>query len=549
MRHTLILLPFILLHTTTFAVSDGRTPLSFGIYTNQGKTGGGSNDVLTATLWFDYTVYRCPLHPTKYPVRYQCDESKWARFDASCALSEPQYKMMLNMGSSTDAVAVDYLHLSVADTQGTVSNYTISKWCVSDSAAGSCSWCDNPDMGDVYVAEPGDVCGAGSSQYDLLCVDNQADDCGPERQMLTFDMSVADTQDSQWTDASNYPDITTLLTCNPTAGPTGEPTSNPTVYPTIDPTIDPTLDPTSDPTFDPTMSPTVDPTSDPTNDPTFDPTMSPTLDPTRDPTLDPTSDPTIDPPIDPTLEPTTDPTFDPTSDPTTDPTKDPSADPTLDPTSDPTRDPSADPTSAPSSAPTSPPTNAPSNAPSNSPTACVDYDSAYNSTDGTDSFDTHLQRQVSLDLNATSNTYITDEQQNNFFYDATIRCDKTDDEACFVGCYSPISCDSVHIGLEINSQVETLQIVCRGRKACQSANISAMSAALETVHVVCGDSFSCLDSTLSIYARLTLSSSAALPTRAKAYQSTSVERTGMTQMPRSRRMSRVSATTHAMIWL
>eukprot|EP01084_Bolivina_argentea_P005134 9704_1 len=170
----------------------------------------------------------------------------------------------------------------------------------------------------------------------------------------------------------------------------------------------------------------------------------------------------------------------------------------LGPTVSPTNAPSISPTNAPSISPT----NAPSTSPSGSPTACVDYVYTYNSTDGID--------RIKQIINMYTYNYTVDSIYPNMsvdvydtsfinIFDTIIKCNNTDANVCFVGCYVAGSCADTIIKPNIESELDVLEIVCYARKACKRFQVNIINnVTVDQVNILCMDKFSCELGTISI---------------------------------------------------
>eukprot|EP01083_Nonionella_stella_P224560 799233_1 len=166
--------------------------------------------------------------------------------------------------------------------------------------------------------------------------------------------------------------------------------------------------------------------------------------------------------------------------------------PTDAPTELPTHAPSSTPTLAPSSAPTAPPTGAPSMAPSSSPTACLDYDTQYNSNDGVNELNVSQVANTIDFAHHTSMVVNLTETASNTGSDIFLN-----ETALELQCHGVVSCLQTRIFCAQNQP--TCNILCTGYLSCSQAIIYANYT--QHVHVICNGEWACL--LTHIYANVT----------------------------------------------
>lgn len=149
---------------------------SFGFKLADDAYSTTTSDV-TITAWFDHTIYECTVQPTDSDTAYSCTVEPKTVLGETCLDQDSEYKMMID-NNSTDAILIDYLFIFVEgnETSGD-SEHRISGWCI-DS--------DNIRYTAFEFSE--NHCAESYTNYDILCIDNDAADCGPGRVVSHFDL-------------------------------------------------------------------------------------------------------------------------------------------------------------------------------------------------------------------------------------------------------------------------------------------------------------------------------------------------------------------------
>eukprot|EP01084_Bolivina_argentea_P053063 97422_1 len=151
--------------------------LQFGFTTDDDGNSGTGHDV-QVIAWFFNKVYRCITKaPRATSTEYLCDAKDSF---LGCDDTNSDVKMLISVGG-TDAVIADRF---VMITNG--ETYAAEGFCIPDSQPLG-------EYGPKYHKATVNLCDAGSTLYDALCIDSQWDTthgCAPGNQYVYFDVDA-----------------------------------------------------------------------------------------------------------------------------------------------------------------------------------------------------------------------------------------------------------------------------------------------------------------------------------------------------------------------
>ena len=144
----------------------------------------GTSGTVKLYLWFDNKIYSCSFNPTSADTEYSCNDNSWTDLGYRCN-NDNDYKILIDNSASADGVVIDKLFIKLLD--GTY--YGIDQFCIADASVTGPQY-DYPswNAGD-YNSNCPSTTNSDHLYVKILCIDNEASDCGPGKVMMEFDIN------------------------------------------------------------------------------------------------------------------------------------------------------------------------------------------------------------------------------------------------------------------------------------------------------------------------------------------------------------------------